>query len=322
MPNLDWTAILTELGRTNFPLQDPQRFNFLVSVYRAAGKTSAFTLRALLAWPDLAARFSAVRILTQVPKDIFDVLGQSDNLVMTMDNFANSSPMVKEKAMVLVQQNLNSLDLCQAFFLLNDMYEDPQVIPTFRDEFRTNVELLTLAGCALTEPWSNTTENFVYSGFQYFFRAQGAHQLFFTRVYQINPTFVTKMFLQYFATDPHCISRICDIAQEIKILPQLLRLRPYSFALELAALASRREFLNLAKWLDEMIEAGGAEFYRNCLEFLHNKATQELTAMELSRANKERPLFVGLKITTVVTLLRTLAAFRQNNEYLWTLEGS
>jgi CCR4-NOT transcription complex subunit 1 len=84
--------------------------------------------------------------------------------------------------------------------------------------------------------------------------------------------------------------------------------------LELAALASRREFLNLAKWLDEMIEASGTDFFRQCLEFLHGKAQQEIAAMELTRAGKERPMFVGLKITTVVTFLRTLVAYRQNNE--------
>jgi CCR4-NOT transcription complex subunit 1 len=156
----------------------------------------------------------------------------------------------------------------------------------------------------------------VYSGFQYFFRAQGAHQLFFTRQYQLNPTYVVKAFLQLFAADPHCIPRICDIAQEVKVLPQLLRLRPYSFTLELAALASRREFLNLAKWLDEMIDIGGPEFFRQCMEFLHTKASQELTAMELVRGNKERPQFVTLKITTVVTFLRALVAYRQNHEYV------
>jgi CCR4-NOT transcription complex subunit 1 len=160
----------------------------------------------------------------------------------------------------------------------------------------------------------------VYSGFQFFFRTQGAHQLFFTREYQLNPSYVVKSFLQLFAADPHCIPRICDIAQEVKILPQLLRLRPYSFTLELAALASRREFLNLAKWLDEMIETGGPEFFRQCMEFLHSKASQELTAMELVRGNKERPQFVTLKITTVVTFLRALVAYRQNHEYilLWS----
>jgi CCR4-NOT transcription complex subunit 1 len=155
----------------------------------------------------------------------------------------------------------------------------------------------------------------IIHGYQYFFRAQGAHQLFYTRAYQINPALVVKIFIQWYTTDPQCISRICDIAQETKILPQLLRLRPYSFALELAALASRREFLNLAKWLDEMMETGGVEFFRQCLEFLHTKAQQELTAMEMNRANKERPQMVTLKISTVVTFLRTLVAYRQTHEY-------
>jgi CCR4-NOT transcription complex subunit 1 len=120
--------------------------------------------------------------------------------------------------------------------------------------------------------------------------------------------------LQCFQNEPHSVSRICDIAQEVKILRSLLRLKPWTFALELAALASRREFLNLAMWLDEMLEANGAEFFRQSMEFLHNKASMELTAMEMILQNKERPQFVGLKITTVVTFLRTLVAFRQHNE--------
>jgi len=85
-------------------------------------------------------------------------------------------------------------------------------------------------------------------------------------------------------------------------------------------LASRREFLNLAKFLDENIEGGGPDYFRHCLEFLHNKAAQELHAVELSRAGKERPQFVGLKITTVVTCLRTLVAYRQNNDAALTPE--
>jgi len=72
--------------------------------------------------------------------------------------------------------------------------------------------------------------------------------------------------------------------------------------------------LNLAKWLDEMIETGGKEFYREAVMFLTNKASQELQAMEMSRASKERPQFISLKITTVVTFLRTLVAYRQDTE--------
>jgi hypothetical protein len=149
MPALDWSAMLAELGRSNFHFPDLERFNLLVSIYRAAGKASAFTLKTLLEWPDITARFSAIRILIRVPKDIFDVLGQSENLVLSPNDFATSSPLVKEKAAFFATQNLNSMELCEAFFILSDTNDDPQAIPSLRDEFRNNVELLTLGGCAL-----------------------------------------------------------------------------------------------------------------------------------------------------------------------------
>ena len=149
MPNLDWGAILVELGRTNFHFPDLERFNFLISAYRAAGKASTFGLKTLLEWPDFAARYSAVRILIRVPKEIFDVLEQSEEHVLSVNDFASSGPLVKEKAAYLATQNLNSLDLCHTFFRLNNYSEDPQVIALLREEFRNNVELLTLAGSEL-----------------------------------------------------------------------------------------------------------------------------------------------------------------------------
>lgn len=149
MPNLDWEAILVELGRTNFHFPDLERFNFLLNVYRAAGKTSAFSLKTLLEWEDFTARYSAVRILIRVSKDIFDVLPQSEGLVLSVNDFPQSGPLVKEKAQYLAAQNLNSLDLCHAFFQLNNFSEDPQAIALLREEFRNNVELLTLAGSIL-----------------------------------------------------------------------------------------------------------------------------------------------------------------------------
>jgi hypothetical protein len=149
MPALDWSAILMQLGRSNFIFPDLERFNFLISIYRSAGKESAFTLQTLLDWPEISARYTAVRILTRVPKDIFDVLGQSTVFVLSPNDFASSSPLVKEKAAFLASQNLNSLELCQAHFMLQDVIEDPIILSSLRDDFRNNVELLTLAACLL-----------------------------------------------------------------------------------------------------------------------------------------------------------------------------
>ena len=51
----------------------------------------------------------------------------------------------------------------------------------------------------------------------------------------------------------------------------------YLFTIDLAALASRREYLNLEKWLQEKINEHGDEFIRDCMEFLKQKITLEVT---------------------------------------------
>lgn len=43
--------------------------------------------------------------------------------------------------------------------------------------------------------------------------------------------------------------------QELKALTDVLEATPFAFALELAALAARREYLNLEKWLQERLIA-------------------------------------------------------------------
>ncbi|EJD53330.1 hypothetical protein AURDEDRAFT_157904 [Auricularia subglabra TFB-10046 SS5] len=53
--------------------------------------------------------------------------------------------------------------------------------------------------------------------------------------------------------NPLNITRILDVAQDLKILDALLDVRPFIFALDVAALASRREYLNLDKWLADNI---------------------------------------------------------------------
>ena len=50
----------------------------------------------------------------------------------------------------------------------------------------------------------------------------------------------------------------------------------YHFAIDLASLASRRDYLNLDKWLQDHIKSDGELFLTACLEFLDEKVTQKL----------------------------------------------
>jgi hypothetical protein len=151
MPNLDWSAMLKELSRSKFQFAEVENFSFLVGVYRAAGKSSALTLATFLEWQDIYTRHSVIRVLIRVPKEIYDILGQSESFILSPNDFANSSPAVKEKAAFLATQNLNSMELCQGYYSLSVTQTPDDPIP-LREEFRNNIELLALGGTALPVP--------------------------------------------------------------------------------------------------------------------------------------------------------------------------
>jgi len=72
--------------------------------------------------------------------------------------------------------------------------------------------------------------------------------------------------------NPSALSRILEIAtQDLKALTSILEARPYSFAIDLAALAARREILNLEKWLQDKINDNGNSFVKACIAYLKDK---------------------------------------------------
>ena len=67
------------------------------------------------------------------------------------------------------------------------------------------------------------------------------------------------------------LSRILDVAQDLKCLSLLLNGNIYPFVIDLACLASRREYLKLDKWLMDKIESNGESFVSACIMFLNRR---------------------------------------------------
>lgn len=83
-----------------------------------------------------------------------------------------------------------------------------------------------------------------------------------------------------------------------------MEVRPFTFALDVAALASRREYLNLEKWLSDSVSNHGAEFLHSVIAFLDQKMENEKAA-RLSDPPKDSRTFF-LSASTVATILRLL----------------
>jgi CCR4-NOT transcription complex subunit 1 len=91
------------------------------------------------------------------------------------------------------------------------------------------------------------------------------------RIWHIEPTNLTTALREFYDEYPMNITRILDVAQDWKILESLLEARPFVFALDIAALAPRREYLNLDKWITDNVQAHGADFLHGIITFLDLK---------------------------------------------------
>ena len=81
-------------------------------------------------------------------------------------------------------------------------------------------------------------------------------------------------------------------------------MRPFTFALDVAALASRREYLNLDKWLADNVANHGGEFLHSIIRFLEQKMESEKTCRLSDPAVESRTM--SLNPNTITIILRVL----------------
>lgn len=132
------------------------------------------------------------------------------------------------------------------------------------------------------------------------------HQLVFMRIWQIDPDYLLTAFRDHYNENPINITRILDVAQDLKILDSLLEVQPFAFSLDVAALASRREYLNLDKWLSDNTAQHGEAFIREMVEFLRVKVSHEQSRMHDMTAESRMML---LNAQTVAIFIRAMRNF-------------
>uniref|UniRef100_A0A803TVR4 CCR4-NOT transcription complex subunit 1 n=1 Tax=Anolis carolinensis TaxID=28377 RepID=A0A803TVR4_ANOCA len=101
------------------------------------------------------------------------------------------------------------------------------------------------------------------------------------------------------------LSRILDVAQDLKALSMLLNGTPFAFVIDLAALASRREYLKLDKWLTDKIREHGEPFIQACMTFLKRRCPSILGGLV---PEKDQPKSAQLPPETLATMLACLQA--------------
>ncbi|KAG4302634.1 hypothetical protein PCANB_001148 [Pneumocystis canis] len=302
---LNLENIIKGLDRSILPMGNHFKLEtFLKGIFgMTKNDKSRFPLKFLwTAWEYPRSQIQTLQLLSTISRDSFDLLSYPCQKTLTVDNFQNTNATIRALAASLESQIWNCFDMLKTMIMLLDNPESTENASIFLDKAsQLAPELVFLGSAQKQKPWSMEHTRLMDKGFDSFFSRHSNHQLVFIRLWQINPEYMGNSFIRLHSKNPACINQILNIAQDLKIRDSLLKLRPYSFSIDLAALASKRQYLNFEKWLQDNINENHDFFIRACLDYLSLKSS-----LENNQLSDTSSTSIRLRIETVADFLRVL----------------
>ncbi|XP_029908644.1 CCR4-NOT transcription complex subunit 1 isoform X5 [Myripristis murdjan] len=206
-----------------------------------------------------------------------------------------------------------SLDLVESLLRLSEVGQYEQVKQLFSFPIKHCPDMLVLALLQISTSWhtlrheliSNLMPIFLGNHpnsaiiLHYAWHGQGQSP----SIRQLIMHSMAEWYMRGEQYDQAKLSRILDVAQDLKSLSMLLNGTPFAFVIDLAALASRREYLKLDKWLTDKIREHGEPFIQACVTFLKRRCPSIMGGLA---PDKEQPKSAQLPPETLATMLACL----------------
>ncbi|GAA0150692.1 mRNA polyadenylation factor [Lithospermum erythrorhizon] len=261
-PATNWTAVVEKLDHEGFCIPNEEAFLFFMSVYRRACQ-EPFPLHAICGsvWENAEGQLSFLKYAVLVPPEVF--------------TFAHSARQLSYVDAVNDHKFQNGhtnhawlcLELLEVMCYLAEKGHAVSVRLMLEYPLKHCPELLIL-GMAHVHSTYNLLQNEVSS---YIFPAvlkNPAGIGMILHLWHVNPNLLLRGFVDAASVDHGCILRILDACQELKILSAVLDATPSAFSIRLAALASRRDLVDLENWLITNLNTYKDNFYEECIKLL------------------------------------------------------
>ncbi|KAG6854974.1 hypothetical protein C0991_009797 [Blastosporella zonata] len=270
-------------------------------------------------WSNPLYQLRLLDALLSLPADTFNFVQLPGQRIVTVDDVAIASPTIKALAANVQGHTWNSLELFEVLVRLaeSESLEIRGCVREMLDKaIKISAELVHMGLLQVPEPsWNDIRLEYARKLLAMFLAGHPNHQLVFMRIWQIEPSYLTNAFRDFYEENPLNITRILDVAQDLKILEALLEVRPFVFALDVAALASRREYLNLDKWLADNVANHGGEFLHSVIVFLEQKMENEKASRISDPATESRTMSLSPNtIAIIVRVLRNNAALMNEGD--------
>ncbi|CAI5664984.1 unnamed protein product [Oreochromis niloticus] len=206
-----------------------------------------------------------------------------------------------------------SLDLVESLLRLSEVGQYEQVKQLFSFPIKHCPDMLVLALLQITTSWHTLRHELIstlmpiFLGnhpnsaiiLHYAWHGQGQSP----SIRQLIMHSMAEWYMRGEQYDQAKLSRILDVAQDLKSLSMLLNGTPFAFVIDLAALASRREYLKLDKWLTDKIREHGEPFIQACVTFLKRRCPSIMGGLA---PDKDQPKSAQLPPETLATMLACL----------------
>uniref|UniRef100_A0A182JXB0 CHK kinase-like domain-containing protein n=1 Tax=Anopheles christyi TaxID=43041 RepID=A0A182JXB0_9DIPT len=313
VPSLNWKEVCLALDHAEFMLKDRAGLSLLLTIVKmgmqACNLGQNFPVECLYQrWTNVEGQLS---IISQILKNP-DLYTFADHIYTAVSLDLLKTPPETDSKEVATWMSLHLVDvllyiadhanlsekvmkifkvpgsLCPDILFLALLQISPPMT-TARQELFTNLVPIFLgnhpnAGTILHHAWNHSTFNVT-----------------------LRPIILHAMSDWYMVGegDQSRLSRILDVAQDLKALSNLLNIRTYMFIIDLACLASRREYLKLEKWLADKIRDHGEPFVKTILKFLQRRCPQ---IMGGKYSEEQIPKSSQLPPETLITILNCLQA--------------
>ncbi|XP_059434806.1 uncharacterized protein LOC132167794 isoform X1 [Corylus avellana] len=261
-PGTNWIRVIENMDHEGFYFPNQEAFSFFMTAYKRACQ-EPFPLHAICGsvWKNTEGQLSFLKYAVSAPPEIF--------------TFAHSARQLADIDAVhghkLQLGHANHawlcLDLLDVLCQLAERGHATSVQLIVEYPIKHCPEVLLLGMAHVNTAYNLLQYEVTFSVFPVIVKnAMNSGMLL--HLWHVNPNMVLRGFIDALNSDPDSMTRILEICQELKIISAVLDMVPSSYAIRLAALASRKELVDLEKWLSYNLNTYKDIFFEECLSFL------------------------------------------------------
>ncbi|XP_058008298.1 uncharacterized protein LOC110666945 isoform X2 [Hevea brasiliensis] len=300
-PGTNWIQVIENMDHEGFYIPNEEAFSFFMSVYRHACQ-DPFPLHAICGslWKNTQGQLSLLKYAVLAPPEVF-TFAHSGRLLVYHDAVHGYKLQLGHANHAWL-----CLDLLDVLCQIAEMGHSSSIQSMLEYPLKNCPEILLLGMSHINTAYNLLQYEVSFMVFPMIIKS-GTGSGMIHYLWHINPSLVVRGFVDAYNIEPDLMTKILDICRELKILSSVLDMIPSPSGIRLAALASRKELVDLEKWLTTNLITYKDFFFEECLKFLKEVqlgGSQDFSAKPLYHTSSTTNIYME----TSSTFLKVLKA--------------